>query len=485
MDIVPAKYNNSEIHEFVGNPFIEALPIEISPAEYPNRLLATPLYSEEFRKQQPTTRLELLQRISHLHIPTKEDSLIMLSLRRCLNWGYVSRNPIKFDKVTQVLTERGFEVNDSILRYLHGFKAPIYGFPILGISGVGKTTSVDNILNLYPQIIEHHEYLGAEFNTKQLVWLKVECPGDGTPKGLCHSILNSIDIALEDNYTERIVKNRMSKDVLLIKVSKLLHEIHLGILLIDDIQNLVSAKKDVSTELLSFIVALTNNLKIPVVMIGTPKIIKMLQTEFQIAKRVTGEGEIRMNLMKENSREWDVFIKVLWRYQFIENQVELTPLIKHAFFEESVGNPFIAAILYKIVQDDAIINKTESFTVDDIHQISARKLGLTAKKRKDMLDGIDVELNSYKYLWSALTPSPISYDTNSLSISVKDKIDSEETLQTKLEQNIVQKFDMDVQDARKIVRKAKAAYPDETDLVKLMDYAECLLKQNEAATSEK
>lgn len=477
IDLVQAKYNPTDTPEFAGNPFIEALPMEIQPADYPERLLVSPPYSEEDRKGSPAKRLQLLQRISQLHIPTKEDALIMLSLRRCLNWGYVSRNPIGIDDVKKVLIERKFNVDESLLRYFRSFKAPIYGFPILGISGVGKTTSIDNILSLYPQVIEHHEYMGIKFETKQLVWLKVECPGDGTPKGLCHSILSGIDMTLDEDYTESIVKNRMSKDVLLIKVCKLLHSLHLGELIIDDIQNLVSAKSDVSAELLSFMVALTNNLKIPVVMIGTPKIIKMLQTEFQMAKRASGEGEVRMSLMKENSREWDVFLKVLWRYQFTAKPVKLTPSIKKAFFSESVGNPFIAAILYKIVQDDAIINQTESFKVADIHAVAERKLGLTAKKRRDMLEGTDVELNSYKYLWSALTPPSSTSANGSEFESGARKKDGNGDLQIKFEQSLMQKFDIEVKEARKLIRKAMAAYPDETDLAKLMDYAETLMRQ--------
>ncbi|MBO4335661.1 MAG: ATP-binding protein [Desulfovibrio sp.] len=479
LDLMQAKYNTVNNIEFVGNPFIEALPAEIQPAEYPKRLFVRPPYCEEDRKRSPAERLQLLQRISQIHVPTKEDSLIMLSLRRCLNWGYVSRNPMSFGPVKEALSKRGFDVDENLLRYFRRFNAPIYGFPILGISGVGKTTSVDNILSLYSQVIEHDEYLGTKLDTRQLVWLKVECPGDGTPKGLCHSILNSIDMSLEEDYTGKIVKNRMSKDVLLIKVSKLLHSLHLGILLIDDIQNLVSAKSDVSGELLSFMVALTNNLRIPVVMIGTPKIIRMLQTEFQMAKRATGEGEIRMGLMEEESREWEVFLKVLWRYQFTANEVILTPSIKKAFFEESIGNPFIAAILYKTVQDDVIINQTETFSEIDIHNVAERKLGLTSKMRKDMLAGTDVELNCYKYLWSALTPLT-STDGSAEPVSAMDKKEDKETLQSELEQNLIQKFNMGIKEARKYSRKAIAAYPDETDLAILTGYVEGLLKEEQA-----
>ena len=136
--------------------------------------------------------------------------------------------------------------------------------------------------------------------------------------------------------------------------------------------------------------------------------------------------------MEEKSREWEIFLKVLWRYQFTSDEVKLTPSIKKVFFNESVGNPFIAAILYKIVQDDAIINKTERFCEADIHNVAENKLGLTAKMRRDMLEGTDVELNNYKYLWNALKPPTSAKENVRLKLS-KDEEDRE-NLQNQLEE---------------------------------------------------
>jgi hypothetical protein len=219
-------------------------------------------------------------------------------------------------------------------------------------------------------VILHSSYHGVSFECEQLVWLKVDCPGDGAPKSLCSAILRGIDDVLKAQYAQQIIRNRMSKDVLLIRVSQLIQSLHLGILVIDDIQNLCSAKGTITNELLSFMISLANSLKIPVVMVGSPKILTLLQKEFQQAKRASGEGEIRMDLMEKGSAEWERFIKVLWRYQYTGQVVDLTEKMEQVFFEESVGNPFIAATLYKLVQDEAIISRKEKFTVQDVRRIS-------------------------------------------------------------------------------------------------------------------
>lgn len=361
--------------------------------------MVLPLYDESEREKTFQTRLHALQRIALIHIPTNEDTYIINSLRRCLYWGYVGRNPMSFDTIEQVLKGNNIEVTDSLKRYLRSFHAPIYGFPIIGVSGVGKTTSIDNVLSLQPQVINHTCYRNEPFETMQLVWLKVDCPSDGTPKNLCVSIIRSVDAALGTDYSNTLIKNRMSTDALLVTVCQLLQSLHLGVLLIDDLQNLRSSKSNASKELSSFIISLSNSLKIPIIMIGTPKILTLLKSEFQIAKRVLGEGEIRMMPMQNNTKEWNLFLTSLWKYQFTQKVVPLTEEIKDVFFDECSGIPFLATILYKLVQEYAIASFKETFSVADLHHIAAEKLGITAKMKEDLQNGIDVDLGYLHDLW--------------------------------------------------------------------------------------
>ena len=473
-----AFYHDQQMVEFIGNPLIETLPPMEDPEKYPRLLKVLPDYSEDERKKEPTWRLARLQRLSHIHIPTKEDSMLMLGISRCLRWSYVGRNPIPFTQVKQILEKEGkVIVTETLERYLTSPKAPMYGFPVLGISGVGKTTSVENVLSLFPQVISHTAFRGIDFNKEQLVWLKVDCPPDGTPKGLCSAILRGIDQVLESDYTEQILRNRMSKDVLLIKVSKLIQSLFLGILVIDDIQNLCGAKENVSDELLSFMVSLANNLRIPVIMVGSPKILSLLQREFQQAKRASGEGEIRMNLMERNSQEWKRFMKSIWRYQYTANRVNLTEKMDDVFFAESVGNPFVAAMLYKLVQDDAIISKKEKFDINDVTRVSKEKMGITTKMRGDMLAGVDIELNTYRHLWEAA-------DSNSGPVPILEQKQGSRGTAASEEYNAIvtelsirlEKAGISINEARSYARQAIAAYPDDQNQDVLFGYAMALLR---------
>lgn len=473
----PAIYHKQEIEEFIGNPLIEALPPPEDPANYPKLLMSLPGYSEDERKNDARWRLARLQRISQVHVPTKKDSMLMLSIGRCIRWSYADRNPIPFDEVKKILKNEGRQVSESLERYLTSPKAPIYGFPVLGVSGAGKTTSVENVLSLFPQAISHTNYRGLDFKQDQLVWLKVDCPPDGTPKGLCAAILQGVDIALKSDYTSQILRNRMSKDVLLIKVSKLIQDLHLGILLLEDIQNLCGTKATVSKELLNFMVSLANSLRIPVVMIGTPKILTLLQKEFQQAKRASGEGEIRMDLMTRGSTEWKRFISFVWTYQYTAEKVELTEEMEKQFFEESVGNPFVASLLYKLVQDDAIIGRKETFDISDVSRVAREKMGITAKMRRDMLAGIDVELNAYRRLWEVTNFVPAVNSSSDKKITKQGKASEEEfnSLVKEIATMLVNEG-LQMNDACSYARQAIAAYPADYNADTLRGYAMALYK---------
>ena len=49
---------------------------------------------------------------------------------------------------------------------------------------------------------------------------------------------------------------------------------------------------------------------------------------------------------------------------------------------------------------------------------------------------------------------------------------SKDGLQNEFEQKLMQQFGISIKDARKLARKARAAYPSETDLAVLTEYAE-------------
>ena len=152
--------------------------------------------------------------------------------------------------------------------------------------------------------------------------------------------------------------------------------------------------------------------------------------------------------------------------------------MQEAFFKESVGIPFLAAILYKVVQDDAIISTAENFKVADVHRVAREKLGITAQKRQDMLKGEDVEFNEIMSLWApASAPPQVEPVAAVKGESSKDV--APQDLMARLSQQIAQDQKLTMKEARLYSRKAIGAMPEISDLDKLMGYAIRLIKEDQ------
>src|SRR5688572_17688521 len=93
------------------------------------------------------------------------------------------------------------------------------GITLLGYSGVGKTRTINRILSYYPQVIKHSHYGKRPFTRSQILWLKIDCPANGTLRGLCISFFRAIDNILglsgEPSYYNLYVKLRTNANELL------------------------------------------------------------------------------------------------------------------------------------------------------------------------------------------------------------------------------------------------------------------------------
>ena len=246
---------------------------------------------------------------------------------------------------------------------------------MIGMSGVGKTTAVDRILCMYPQYITHTKYKNKPFCMKQIVWMKLDCPFDGSIKGLCLNFFSELDRVLGSDYAENFISQRYTVDTLLVKMSHLASTHGLGILVIDEIQHLSHAKSGGSEKMLNFFITLVNTIGVPVVLIGTSKALPILQSEFRQARRGSGQGDLIWDRMK-NDESWDIMLRSMWKYQWTKVKCQLTDEIKDALYDETQGIIDLAVKLYGISQLKAIFDGSETITVQSIHESAKENLKL-------------------------------------------------------------------------------------------------------------
>lgn len=375
-----AKYTHQVISGYKDNPFIEALP-QIFEEEYvASNIARYPDHNEEQRKLVRQTRLHLVQEISDYVEPLPSYLLVEQRLSRLIRHGYKARNPFAPESVRQYHTgfkeilEAGVDESGSNLA---GVRSTAAGFAILGVSGQGKTTAIESSLLLYPQVIHHSFYNDEPFIRKQLVWLKLNCPFDGSLKGLCLNFLQAVDAHIGTNYFKKFVSSRPSVDVLIPIMAHIATLHGIGVLVIDEIQNLSFMKSGGAEKMLNYFTQLINTIGVPIVLIGTFKAMKLLSGSFSQARRSTGQGDLIMDRLTEGD-EWDYFIENLWRYQWTVKNTALTKSLKKKMYHLSQGIVDIAVKLYMLAQWEAmeIGDGQERITVSLLQSVADRHMQL-------------------------------------------------------------------------------------------------------------
>ncbi|MCP9496584.1 MAG: ATP-binding protein [Pyrinomonadaceae bacterium MAG19_C2-C3] len=374
---VRAAYRHTGIPDYDGNPLIEALPPVLTDDQAMLRLARYPQYDEAQRRAPDHIRYHLIQNGLRCFIPLD----IHLDLQRrfsCLiRIGYAGRNPLAANFWQQLADkfETFDQYGDQYQALDEASKAA--GFNIVGISGVGKSHSVERILNLYPQVIHHGQYRDRSFINSQVVWVKLDCPFDGSAKGLCVNFFQALDDMLGTNYRRNYAHGRRTTDEMLPDMALVAANHFLGVLVIDEIQRLRAAHSGGAERMLNFFVQLVNTIGVPVVLIGNYKALSVLSGDFSQMRRGTGQGDLVWERMAKDE-QWHFFVESLWRLQYTRQvgRLEDDPSLADVLYEETQGITDLAVKAYMFAQARAIDSGRESIIASVIRSAARDKLGI-------------------------------------------------------------------------------------------------------------
>ncbi|MGQ4650347.1 AAA family ATPase [Lyngbya aestuarii] len=386
-----AKYTDQKLPEYNSNPLIQALPPIFSPGEFARRVARLPQFHPQERELERHYRFHCIERLSRYFDPQNRSVELQQQICVLIMEGYLGRNllnPEYARRSRQIYQAIVAGDGKNLDKYVN-VPTSASSLTLIGPSGIGKTTNLINILNLYPQVILHRDH-----SVYQLVWLKVDCPHAGSLKGLCTDIFLAADRLLGTNYFKKFGSKGNSEDYMLAQVAQLAHTQHLGVLIVDEMQNLAKARRG-RDELLNFLVKMDNIIGVPVIRAATNEAFPIFQGNFRNARRAIGKaGVVWDRMLKDKDREWEHFLKGMWEYQWtkvfvpitekINREEKINERISEAFYEECQGIIDIAIKLYKMVQWRAISLGSEEITVELIHQVAEEGLQMV----KPMLDAI-------------------------------------------------------------------------------------------------
>lgn len=373
---VEAIYNFQNNEEFRNNPFIEALPPEnYDVNEVIEKMAYYPKYFEGERELDVNYRMNCVSRLYRYFQPLDKHLLIENTFSQMIRSGYVCRNPITTSQAEAL--QKGYLSVKTNKKFEYSFEKfnSVHGFSIIGVSGIGKTTAIEKVLSLYPQIIIHSNYKDILPSVYQVVYIKLDCPFDGSLKALCYSFFQEMDRLLGTNYTYLYGKSKFSIDNMMLHMSQLARLHGLGVLVLDEIQHLSLAKSGGAEKVLNFLVTLTNTLKVPVLLIGTMKSLSVLQQDFRQARRGAGQGNIMWERMQKDAM-WNLLMEGMWKYQWTKNVIPFSEEIGDVLYDESQGIIDIAIKLYAMAQYKAISSRKENITTKLIRDVAKDSLSL-------------------------------------------------------------------------------------------------------------
>lgn len=152
----------------------------------------------------------------------------------------------------------------------------------------------------------------GELSTRIIPCLIVQCPFDSSVKGLLLEILRKVDETLDSRYYPYALKARATTDMLIGSVSQVALN-HIGMLIVDEIQNVVNSKNGKS--LIGALTQLINNSGISICMVGTPESTVFFESAMQLARRSVG---LQYTAMSYNEY-FQNFCKIIFRYQFLKD----------------------------------------------------------------------------------------------------------------------------------------------------------------------
>lgn len=418
-------YKKTGINEYDGHPLIEALPEILDSVDAAKKIKVIKKFDPEERNLSPGKRKHCVERLSSFVIPLNKHLEVEEKISIFIRKGYLSRNIANGDHTRRMRNcMMRFERPDIADLEKERFNIPsptASGLGIIGISGAGKSTGISRVLNIYPQIIVHPDY-----EEKQLVWLKIDCPVSGTIKQLCLNFIHEISELMGD--VEYSSYMGYKTDELIRIMSSLALKHHLGVLVIDEIQYLNEAKLGGASLMLNFFNTLTNTIGVPIILIGTPKARHLFTKEFRNIKRITDQGSVDWDRLKHESNDWKTLLRYIWDYQWTKEFVECTPDLEHALYFESQGIPDLVIKIFKEAQKRAIGSDNERISKEIIHSVAQDQFQLLQPALRALRSGKKNEMLKYLDIFMSFDPEKMIQQEDRDLFSTEYGIELDEAL---------------------------------------------------------
>lgn len=337
----------------------DILPPMLTGKALTDALAVLPIYEPHIRKADKGARLIALSELYRLYLPSDMSveiySKLYLALFHSLQKKILPSAELQRRENFHALQSR--EHNSVI--------GGADSFTVIGVSGIGKSTAVNRAMELVSQnrIIE----FSSPFQ-RIIPCVVVQCPFDSSVKGLLLEILRRVDEELGTSYHRNATRTRnVTTDMLIGCVSQVCLN-HIGVLVVDEIQNVCFHKNGKS--LVGALTQLINNSGISICMVGTPESMAFFENAMHLARRALG--------LQYGALEFgDCFrelCKTLYSYQYVRNSSPLNESILQWLYDHSGGITSVVVSLIHDAQEIAILDDSEELGLSSLNKAYAKRM---------------------------------------------------------------------------------------------------------------
>lgn len=339
---------------------VSLLPKMLSGEELFSALSVMPNYNDSICTQSQAERLIALSDLYGFYIPspmtTEIYSKLYLALLRSLQ-----KKMTRTTVVQQNQNFIGLQKNSY-----NGIIGGADSFSIIGTSGIGKSSAINRSIDL----LSVNGIITTEKPYRQIIpCVVVQCPFDSSVKGLLLEILRKVDETIGSDYYNKSVKIRVTTDMLIGTVSQVAIN-HIGLLVVDEIQNVVNSKN--GRNLVGMLTQLINNSGISICMVGTPESSTFFEQAIQLARRSLG---LHYSTLQYDGF-FNEFCRTLFSYQYTQKKSEITDILIEWLYEHSGGIISAVVSLIHDAQEIAILSGKELLCLETLNMAYEQRLTL-------------------------------------------------------------------------------------------------------------
>jgi hypothetical protein len=257
---------------------------------------------------------------------------------------------------------------------------------LIGTPGTGKSSTPNAVfLRLFPGVFRHK----LKGDLYQLGYVRVQAPKSGSALAIASDIYHELYEAAQQTglpmpYAGRTRPRTIPEFIRAISVLAI--KLNVGLIVVDEIQHMCSARGQLDEEAMKFLTGLLSKVKVPMLLIGTWEAFPLLTSEARISRRGTSPGCTFFRRMAFGD-DFKAFVRLLWTYQWTASPVALTDKMLAVFYEHTQGIPDLIVKLYAICQIEAIF-EDDRFDHDFVEKVATEHMPLMAPAIRLLRDGV-------------------------------------------------------------------------------------------------